>query len=61
MIRNVLQNMGGHIEAYPIISLVIFFSIFIGMLLWVFSLSRNHVQHMSNLPLESERGDARHE
>ena len=61
MIRNVLQNMGGHIEAYPIISLVIFFSFFLGMLLWVFSLSRRHLQHMSNLPLESERGEARHE
>lgn len=61
MMRNVLQNMGGHIEAYPIISLVIFFSFFLGMLLWVIGLSRNHVQHMSHLPLESESGDTRHE
>lgn len=61
MIRNVLENLGGHIEAYPIISLVIFVSFFIGMLLWVVSLSRSHVVHMSQLPLESESGDQRHE
>lgn len=56
-----MENLGGHIAAYPIISLVIFVSFFIGMLLWVFSLSRGHVVHMSQLPLESESGDQRHE
>ena len=61
MIRNVLENLGGHIDAYPVVSLVIFASFFLGMLLWVVSLSRGHVVHMSQLPLESESGDQRHE
>ena len=61
MIRNVLQHMGGHIAAYPIVSLVIFLSFFLGMLLWVWSLSRAHVRHLSHLPLDPEPGDARHE
>lgn len=61
MIRNVLENLGGHIAAFPVISLVIFVSFFTGMLLWVVSLSRRHVEHMSQLPLEPEGGDQRHE
>lgn len=61
MIRNVMENLGGHIEAYPVISLVIFVSFFTGMLLWVVSLSRRHIEHMSQLPLETESGEQRHE
>lgn len=61
MIRNVLENLGGHIAAFPVISLVIFVSFFAGMLLWVASLSRSHVEHMRQLPLEPEGGDQRHE
>lgn len=62
MIRNVMEHIGGHIEAYPVISLVIFVSFFVGMLAYVLSMSRGHVQRMSNLPIETEpSGDTRHE
>lgn len=61
MIRNVMEGLGGHIAAYPIISLVIFVSFFIGAILWAFSLSRSHVNHMSQLPLDSKAGEKPHE
>jgi cytochrome c oxidase cbb3-type subunit 4 len=64
VIRNVLEGIGGHIAAFPIISLVIFVSFFVGAVLWALSLSRKHVEHMSHLPLEAEpskSGDSRHE
>ncbi len=61
MIRNVMEGLGGHIAAYPIISLVIFVSFFIGAILWAFSLSRSHVNHMSQLPLDSQAGEKPHE
>jgi hypothetical protein len=56
-----MEGMSGNIAAYPIISLIIFVSFFVSMLLWVISLSRDHVRHMSQLPLENEPGDQRHE
>ena len=61
MIRNVLEHVGGHITAYPLVSLIIFVSFFTGMLLWVASLSRAHIKHMSQLPLDSESGGTSHE
>lgn len=61
MIRNVMEGMGQHIAAYPIISLVIFVAFFTGVILWAFSLSRSHVNHMSQLPLDSSEGETRHE
>ena len=61
MIRNVLEGLGGHIAAYPIISLVIFVSFFTGVILWALSLSRTHVNHLSQLPLDSQAGEQSHE
>jgi hypothetical protein len=61
VIRNVLEGLGGHIAAYPIISLVIFVSFFTGVILWALSLSRTHVNHMSQLPLDSQAGEQSHE
>ncbi len=64
MIRNVLQTIGGQITTYPIVALLIFVSFFTGMLLWVATMSRRHIDHMSHLPLEREPtapGETNHE
>lgn len=42
----------GHIEIYPIISFVIFFLFFLGMLLWVIKSDKKFITKMQNLPLE---------
>jgi len=56
MIRNVLENIAG-IQIYPIISLVLFVSVFVGMTWWAMRLRRNYSDYMGNLPLENDNGD----
>ena len=53
MIRNVLEHMGG-IENYGIISLVLFFASFLGMLVWVLCLKKPALEEMSHLPLQTD-------
>lgn len=50
MIRNVLSHIGG-VEVYGIISILLFFAFFAGMLVWAFGLKSSHLQAMSRLPL----------
>ena len=40
------------IEIYPIISLLIFFLFFIGIIYWVMRMDRKHIDEVGNLPLE---------
>ncbi|MDB5274559.1 MAG: hypothetical protein JWO58_2926 [Chitinophagaceae bacterium] len=42
----------GHIEIYPIISFLIFFLFFLGMLIWVLKSDKKFITKMQNLPLE---------
>lgn len=60
MIRNVMEGMGAHLLAYPLVSLVLFVTFFAGVILWACLLSRPHVEHMSQLPLDPANGDDRH-
>ncbi len=55
-----MAGMGADLVAYPLISLVLFFTFFAGVILWVCLLSRPHVEHMSQLPLDPAKGDDRH-
>ncbi len=40
------------IEIWPIISLTIFFSFFIGLLIWAFKADKKYISEMENLPIE---------
>ncbi|MBQ0116818.1 MAG: CcoQ/FixQ family Cbb3-type cytochrome c oxidase assembly chaperone [Flavobacterium sp.] len=40
------------IEIYPIISLLIFFSFFIMLYVWVFTYRKEKIEELSQLPLE---------
>ncbi len=40
------------IEIFPIISLILFFGIFVSLVIWIFRLDKNYISKMSNLPLE---------
>jgi cbb3-type cytochrome oxidase subunit 3 len=57
MIKNVLERIGG-IENYGIISILLFFGCFVGALIWVFTLKRNYINKMKNLPLEDDGAEA---
>ncbi|MBA4251299.1 MAG: hypothetical protein C0425_03445 [Chlorobiaceae bacterium] len=53
MIRNILGNIEG-IEFLAIAGFFIFFTIYIGVLIKALRLDKNHLEKMSNLPLEED-------
>ena len=53
MYKNVLQSIAG-IDIYPVISFVIFFAFFLGLLLYVVLSDKKHFVTMSELPLQNE-------
>jgi len=40
------------IEIYPVISILIFFTFFVGLGIYVWKTSKNHTDRMSQLPLD---------
>jgi hypothetical protein len=53
MIRNVLEHIGG-IERYGIVSILIFFACFAGVLVWVILLKKPYLLRMAAKPLEPD-------
>ena len=53
MYKNVLQSIAG-IDIYPVISFIIFFAFFLGLLLYVVLSDKKHFATMSELPLQNE-------
>ena len=51
MIENVLSKMGG-VDMYGIISICLFFAVFVGVLLWTLRLKKPYLNAMRELPLE---------
>ena len=52
-IKHNLDTING-VEIYPIISLLIFFTFFVGIFIWVFNMPKNKIDEISNLPLEED-------
>jgi hypothetical protein len=53
MIQNILRHLGG-IEHFGIISLCLFCAVFIGVLIWAFSQTKNHLDYMSRVALDAD-------
>jgi cbb3-type cytochrome oxidase subunit 3 len=51
MYKNVLQSID-NIAIWPVISFIIFFLFFLGLLWWVFTADKGFVEKMRNMPLE---------
>ncbi|RYY38661.1 MAG: CcoQ/FixQ family Cbb3-type cytochrome c oxidase assembly chaperone [Chitinophagaceae bacterium] len=49
-----------HIDIYPIISLLLFFCFFVGVLWFVKRMRKDAVQHMGQLPLEDSTPSVLH-
>ncbi|MBK9174926.1 MAG: CcoQ/FixQ family Cbb3-type cytochrome c oxidase assembly chaperone [Flavobacteriales bacterium] len=47
-----------HVDLFPVMAFVIFFTLFIGVLLWVRAMRREQVDHMSALPLIDDASNA---
>lgn len=43
------------VALWPIISLLIFFTFFIGLLIWVWKVDKSFIRKMENLPLENDQ------
>jgi len=56
MIKSILTQIGG-IENYGIISLCLFVFVFLGMLIWTFTLKQAHLDTMAAVPLEPQPQD----
>jgi cytochrome c oxidase cbb3-type subunit 4 len=55
MYKNVLQAID-NIAIWPVISFVIFFTFFIVLLWWVFSVDKEFIRKMKALPMDGEPG-----
>jgi cytochrome c oxidase cbb3-type subunit 3 len=55
MLENVLGRMGG-VGMYGVISIILFFVLFIGVLVWMIGLKKSYLEEMSELPLEGAPG-----
>ena len=53
MIENVLSRMGG-VSVYGIISICLFFAVFVGVLVWTIRLKKPYLKSMRELPLDGE-------
>lgn len=53
MIKSILTHIGG-IENYGIISMCLFVFVFVGMLIWVFTMKKAHLNKMAAAALEPE-------
>ena len=51
MIKNVVENMGG-IDTYGVVSICLFFTVFLGAVIWAMRIKKSHADSMSALPLD---------
>ena len=49
-IKHHMETIAG-IEIFPLISFVIFFLFFLGLLIWVFRTDKEHIRKMAEMPL----------
>ena len=54
MLKFIKHNLAGieGVDIYPIISLILFFAVFAGMLVFVFNLPKKSIDEVSQLPLD---------
>jgi cytochrome c oxidase cbb3-type subunit 4 len=53
-IKHNLETIVG-VEIYPILSLLIFFTFFVGLTIWVFTYSKEKIDELSDLPLNEDK------
>lgn len=49
-IKHHMETIAG-IEIYPLISFIIFFTFFIGLLVWVIAMKKSYVAELEQIPL----------
>jgi cbb3-type cytochrome oxidase subunit 3 len=54
MYKDVLRSID-NIAIWPVISFVIFFLFFLGLLWWTFSVDKKFISRMSNMPMDDDQ------
>lgn len=56
MLKYIKHNLEGidGVEIYPMISLILFFTVFITMIVFVMKLPKRNIEEISQLPLDNE-------
>lgn len=57
MFKQIIDSIA-YSDLFGIISTMIFFILFAGILYWVIKLDKRYVKHLSELPLEQSNGNA---
>ena len=52
-VKGYMDSIDG-IEIFPIISLLIFFTFFVGLFYWVFTAKKEYIKSVSNMPLDNQ-------
>lgn len=52
--KNYMDSIAG-IEIFPIISLLIFFTFFVGLFYWVFTAKKDYINEVSDMPLDNQK------
>lgn len=60
MYKEVLRSID-NIAIWPVMSFVIFFTFFIGLLWFTFKADKNFIKHMSHMPMDDETPSQSHE
>lgn len=55
-IKHHMETING-IEIFPLISFVIFFLFFLGLLVWVFWADKDHIRKMAEMPLDDHQNN----
>lgn len=53
MYKEVLRSIDG-VEVFPVISLLLFFAFFVGVVVWSIKLDRQRVSELAHLPLDQD-------
>lgn len=51
-VKNHMESITG-IEVYPMLSLIIFFTFFVALFWWVFTAKKEHINNVSQIPLDN--------
>ena len=56
MFKMIFESISG-VEVFPVAALIIFFSFFVGLIIWLIRADKKWLRHMEKLPLDYKAGD----
>jgi len=54
MISNYLSSIE-NVDIYPIVTLILFFIVFVGVVIWIFTRDKEYITELENIPLDKKK------